>query len=462
MHFNKPIHILIFSIIIIFTQKSYSQNRLKIDTTYEIQDYIKYILNNEKIKVDNIKYRGLKSAIGKFRIDTNALGIMNGIVLSTGNVNTIKGGNQTPGTSGLAWDNSYRFKSDRDLNRLSKGKVSDQVILEFDFIPLENHVTFKYIFGSEEYKEYVGSRFNDVFGFIVTGDNNFSQNLALVPGKKEPVTVNNINHVKNMDLFVNNNCFENYGIKKDIDEYQPREPFIKEVIIKLFGSKKKDFVIDPKERKNVNNFLFENIEFDGFTRPLEASIFLTPYKVYHMKIALGDVGDPMFDSGVFLEAESFTATKNMNAPFFKNYEDMKDKINFDSLFHIKFEKPIVIDSPPQIEEKFEITNVNFDVNKSIIPDTSNLQIRELALYLIKNKDYRVHLLGYTDNVGSLEHNQKLSERRSKAVKELLVKSGVHEDRINYIGNNYENPLADNAVELGRRKNRRVEIVVLED
>lgn len=453
----------VFILTILFTTNSLiAQNRLKIDTTFDTKEYIKYILNNDKIKVDNIKFRGLKSAIGKFRLDTNAIGIQKGIVLSTGNVNSIKGGNQTPGTSGLAWDNSYRFKSDRDLNRLSKGKVSDQVVLEFDFIPLENHVTFKYIFGSEEYKEYVGSRFNDVFGFIVTGDGNFSQNLALIPGKKDPVTVNNINHIKNIDLFINNNCFENYGIKKDIDEFEPREPFIKEVIIKLFGAKKKDFIINASERKSINNFIFENIEFDGLTRPLEASVFLTPYKVYHMKIALGDVGDPMFDSGVFIEAESFTAQKNMNAPYFKNYDDISSDLNFDSLFKIKFEKPIVIDSPPQIEEKFEITNVNFDVNKSIIPDTSELQIRELAFYLLKHKDYRVHLLGYTDNVGTLEHNQKLSERRSKTVKNLLIKSGVSEDRINYIGNNYENPLADNALEMGRQKNRRVEIVVLED
>jgi outer membrane protein OmpA-like peptidoglycan-associated protein len=123
--------------------------------------------------------------------------------------------------------------------------------------------------------------------------------------------------------------------------------------------------------------------------------------------------------------------------------------------------PIKIDSPAQIEEEFEITNINFDSNKDVIPDSSHIDIRALAHYLTKNKSYRVHILGYTDNVGSVELNQKLSERRAKAVKELLVKSGVEDQRINYIGNNFENPLAPNNDEKNRQKNRRVEILVLE-
>ena len=88
-------------------------------------------------------------------------------------------------------------------------------------------------------------------------------------------------------------------------------------------------------------------------------------------------------------------------------------------------------------------------------------MRELAIYLNKNKDYRVHLIGYTDNIGTIDYNQKLSEQRAKTVKKLLLENGVEEDRINYIGNNYDNPLAKNESEHGRAKNRRVEIVVLE-
>lgn len=451
-----------FLLFLIISSNLCAQKKIKIDTSLRPIQYLYHILDTTKIKINNFKYRGLKSALGRFNIHLDKFEIKDGIVLSTGNLGTIGGGNKTPGTSGLAWDNNYRFKGDRDLGKLSKGKVCDQAYIEFDFIALENEIKFNYIFASEEYKEYVGSRFNDVFGFIITGDGNFYRNIALVPETNTPVTINNINHLRKNELFINNECFVNSKIKKDIvDDLEPREPFFKELIIKLFGAKSKDFAVNETERKDLNDELFNNFEFDGLTRKLTASCFLIPYKVYHMKIAIGDIGDPMFDSGVFLEYQSFTAQKNKNAPFFKNYEDISAKINFDSLFQLKIESPIVIDSPKQIEEKFEITNINFEYNKFEIPDSSQIDIRELAIYLNKNKEFRLHLLGYTDNIGTMDYNQKLSEQRAKAVKNLLVENGVAEDRINYIGNNYDNPLASNETEHGRSRNRRVEIVVLE-
>lgn len=446
---------------IFFSQSFFAQKKIKIDTISTPKEYLYHILDTSNVKIDNIKYRGLRSAMGKFKIDLDKFEIKNGIALSTGNLGTIGGGNKTPGTSGLAWDNKHRFKGDRDLGRLSRGKVCDQAYIEFDFIPLENEIKFNYIFASEEYKEYVGSRFNDVFGFIVTGEDNFYKNIALIPESNTPVTINNVNHVRYPQYYINNECFQNSKLKKEVDDLEPREPFFKEIIIKLFGAKSKDFTINEVERKELNDELFNNFEFDGLTKKLTATCFLIPYKVYHMKIAVGDIGDPMFDSGVFLEYQSFTASKNKNAPNFKNYDDLRGKINYDSLFHYRLEKPIIIDSPPQIEEKFEITNINFEYNQSDIPDSSQIDVRELAIYLNKNKDFRVHLLGYTDNIGTLEYNQKLSEKRAQTVKKLLIDNGVAESRINYIGNNYDNPLASNETEHGRAKNRRVEIVVLE-
>jgi outer membrane protein OmpA-like peptidoglycan-associated protein len=440
----------------------HAQKKVQIDTSLKPLQYLLHILDTTNVKINNLKFQGLKSSLGRFNIQVDSFEIKEGIVFTTGNLNTLGGGNKTPGTSGLAWDNKHRFKGDRDLGKLSRGKVCDQVYIEFDFIPLENEIKFNYIFASEEYKEYVGSRFNDVFGFIITGDGNFYKNLALIPETRTPVTINNVNHLRNNQYFINNACFVNSNIKKDVvDDLEPREPFIKDIIVRLFGDKSKDFSVDDLDRKTLNDELFNNIEFDGLTRKLTASCFLTPYKVYHMKIAIGDIGDPMFDSGVFLEYQSFTAQKNPKAPYFKNYENLREKINFDSLFQLKLITPITIDSPKQIEEKFEITNINFEYNKFDIPDSSQIDVRELAIYLNKNKDYRVHLLGYTDNIGTIDYNQKLSEQRAKTVKKLLLENGVEEDRINYIGNNHDNPLASNESEHGRAKNRRVEIVVLE-
>ena len=66
-------------------------------------------------------------------------------------------------------------------------------------------------------------------------------------------------------------------------------------------------------------------------------------------------------------------------------------------------------------------------------------------------------VGYTDNIGTFEYNQKLSERRANAVKEYLVSKGVEKNRIYTEGKSYKDPIASNKTAEGRAKNRRVEI-----
>ena len=130
----------------LFTTLTFGQNRFKVDTLNKPREYLLHIFDTSNIKFSNVKYRGMKSAIGKFSFDVEGFEIKKGIVLSSGNVGTIGGGNKTPGTSGLAWNNDFSFKGDRDLGKLSKGKVCDQAFIEFDFIPLENEIKFNYIF----------------------------------------------------------------------------------------------------------------------------------------------------------------------------------------------------------------------------------------------------------------------------------------------------------------------------
>ena len=76
--------------------------------------------------------------------------------------------------------------------------TNDGAVLEFDFIPLDTLLTFYYIFGSEEYPEFVCSSFNDVFAFLISGINPsggmyVDKNIALVPGTDLPVAINTIN-----------------------------------------------------------------------------------------------------------------------------------------------------------------------------------------------------------------------------------------------------------------------------
>ena len=85
------------------------------------------------------------------------------------------------------------------LNFLTTATTYDASVLEFDFVPLNDTVKCRFVFGSEEYSEWVGSTFNDVFGFFVTGPrpdsglyNNY--NIALVPETDIPVSINNVNN----------------------------------------------------------------------------------------------------------------------------------------------------------------------------------------------------------------------------------------------------------------------------
>src|SRR5690606_29483431 len=76
----------------------------------------------------------------------------------------------------------------------------DAAVLEFDFIPLSDTVRFRYVFGSDEYSEYVGLGFNDHFGFLLSGPgiagpfSNSAVNIALIPNTATSVAIDNVNN----------------------------------------------------------------------------------------------------------------------------------------------------------------------------------------------------------------------------------------------------------------------------
>jgi outer membrane protein OmpA-like peptidoglycan-associated protein/rRNA processing protein Gar1 len=410
------------------------------------------------VKVGNITYSGSSQSIGYFTCENNTLGIERGIVLSTGKISDVIGPNHSPWTttSFLSMKTKQRPKGDRDLNRISKSVTYDVSILEFDFIPFNNRISFSYVFGSEEYPEYVGSRYNDVFGFIIDGDKIHRLNLAVVPRTVLPVTVNNINSKANKEFYIDNDYFRKVDLKKNL----PKE-------------KKKDktpytdyYETDKKKLRKLNQTTVNTVQFDGYSTILNASAYVVPYKKYHMKIAIGDVGDPQYDSGVFLEARSFTTVRDDRQPKFKDYADLSGTLNFDSIFgirpvHSAAAKDSVAKEVAEYD-RFTLTNINFATDKYVIPDSSKDEIIALADYLLRHPNFKCELFGFTDNVGSKRYNQRLSENRANAVMNLLLEKGVEAWRLRIVGYNFENPIADNTDERGRAMNRRVEIVLVEE
>lgn len=99
----------------------------------------------------------------------------------------------------------------------------------------------------------------------------------------------------------------------------------------------------------------------------------------------------------------------------------------------------------------------FDFNKFVIKKKYYKQLNELAKILKKNPDLRVIIHGHTDNIGTAEYNQRLSEKRAQAVLKYLKGKGVEPKRLSTVGYGYSKPTASDTTKNGRAKNRRVDL-----
>ncbi len=109
-----------------------------------------------------------------------------------------------------------------------------------------------------------------------------------------------------------------------------------------------------------------------------------------------------------------------------------------------------------------LEQVQFDTGKATIKKESDELLDSVAKVLAEHPEIlKIEVQGHTDNKGAKGLNKKLSENRAKAVKEALEKRGVAADRLVSKGYGPEKPIADNATDEGRAKNRRVQFIVLE-
>ncbi|REH52377.1 gliding motility-associated-like protein [Tenacibaculum gallaicum] len=221
-----------------------------------------------------------------------------GIAFTTSNVNQVFVTNNQTGLSVNASGTNY---SDTDLTTIDPEATRDVVVFEFDFRALPNYtgVLLEYQFGSEEYPDFVGSPFNDIFGFFVTDPLGVDPtipntapgaNLAQVPSTANPVAINNINA-----------GFR--GSSGGVGDYPGITPDLSQGALYINNGHVLDNDTNPNNAGPVNNNPGTTpigVEFNGITRKLTANINLTPGITYHMKIAIADVFDSSYDSGVFI------------------------------------------------------------------------------------------------------------------------------------------------------------------
>ncbi len=216
------------------------------------------------VSVSNVVYHGDNAQAGQVNIvDPQVAGFNSGVILSSGNVADIVGPNKSDSITGV-----MTGANDTDLDALVAGSQTvnpltfDAASLEFDFVPTTNKIYFTYVFGSDEYLEWV-NQYNDVFGFFVDGTN-----CATVPDptdntKTLPVSIDTINATVNSNLF-RDNSFSN----------PPANPI--------------------------------NIESDGLSVELVCSANVTAGQTNHLKLAIADTSDQVLDSVVMIKAGSLS------------------------------------------------------------------------------------------------------------------------------------------------------------
>ncbi|MBI1837031.1 MAG: choice-of-anchor L domain-containing protein [Flavobacteriia bacterium] len=259
--------ILLNILLIIFANWSFGQLTTSVSSAGNL---VQNVLLGPGVTVSNIQYNGAASTIGSFTANGTNLGISSGIVMTTGTIINNGNGPQGPNNQSNSGFNNNAVGLPLLSNLVNGTQTYNAAVLQFDFIPYSDTVRFKYVFGSEEYPEFVGSTYNDVFGFFISGPGiSGQQNIAKLPGGT-PVTINNVNN--------------GYGSTP--------------------ASNPAYFVYNGTGSNSPYNSSPNYIQYDGFTKVLEAVSKVQCGQTYHLVIAIADAGDGIYDSGIFLEANS--------------------------------------------------------------------------------------------------------------------------------------------------------------
>ncbi|MNK05032.1 hypothetical protein D3C87_229070 [compost metagenome] len=239
-------------------------------------DFISTALSSPNVSISNVSYTGYNGAICYFSANVQNMPFTSGLLMTTGAVHLAKGPNNDPS---IYLDNSFPGYS--PLNTTLGGvSTHNAAVISFDVVPNGDTLKIRYILGSEEYPEYVGSQFVDGMAIYISGPGiSGTQNIARLPDGII-ISVNNVNN-------------GTYGPAPGVIPIGPVNP--------------QYFAANGNGNQAPYNTSDSYLQYDGLTVPLIAKSKVTPNETYHIVIAIADAGDGIFDSGVFIEEGGITA-----------------------------------------------------------------------------------------------------------------------------------------------------------
>lgn len=319
--------------------------------TLSAEALITDIFLGDCLEAANIAYTGDATAIGTFS-NGAAIGIEEGIIISTGAAVSAEGPNLNFGES-----TGFYTAGDPLLDALTGSTTSDAAVFEFDFVASTTEVTFTYVFASEEYDEWVCS-FNDAFGFFVSGPGYApNTNIASIPGTSDLVSINNINN----DAGCGDAAYAEYY---------------------------------------VNNDNGAAIEYDAYTVPLEAVITTVPCETYQIKIAVADASDSQLDSAVLLQAESFNAGVDMSVAGASPTGGQSDSDNCEDTGSFLF----VMNGDP-LDEDVEIS---FTIGGTATADVDYDALPDVITFPAGSSIYELDVQGYLDQLDTTPESVTLT------------------------------------------------------
>src|SRR5690554_3858708 len=264
-------------------------------TDYTVPELVTEVLIGEAgdcAEVSNISWRtgtdfGKANGIGYFENDDPDFPMESGIILATGNVMQAPGpaNNTTWDTGGNQWPGDDDLKAYMNATLGNNDNYNDATVLEFDFRPMTDSLSFNFIFGSNEYGTFQCG-YSDAFAFFLTDlATGVVTNLALVPNTTDPISVTTIRDCQ----YYNGSTCSDGGPCSQNEEY-----------FHSFYGTPNGF---PTNIAPVN--------LKGHTVLMTATSEVTPGGLYHIKLVIADRGpgptssDSIMDSAVFLEARSF-------------------------------------------------------------------------------------------------------------------------------------------------------------